>query len=135
MIEMIALTGTSAALFTLFIVVVMFTLFLRETYPVGALVRTGALAAMTEVAERQAATNPARAIGGALLFVAFASAIMNNTPLVVVMIPGWKGSVFLKSCLLVWSLSHGHFCTFISQGHACCQTAQALVPCCRTDRR
>ena len=54
---------------------------------VGALVRTGALNAMTQVAERQAKVNPARAIGGALLFVAFASAIMNNTPLVVVMIP------------------------------------------------
>jgi len=128
MIEMFALSGTTAALFTLFVVVVMFTLFLRETFPtevvamlgvslllvtgvlsygdavasfanpapwtiaamfiiVGALVRTGALAAMTEIAERQAAINPARAIGGALLFVAFASAIMNNTPLVVVMIP------------------------------------------------
>lgn len=54
---------------------------------VGALVRTGALNAMTQVAERQAKVSPARAIGGGLLFVAFASAIMNNTPLVVVMIP------------------------------------------------
>jgi di/tricarboxylate transporter len=54
---------------------------------VGALVRTGALNALTLVVERQAAINPARAIGGALVFVAFASAIMNNTPLVVVMIP------------------------------------------------
>ncbi len=54
---------------------------------VGALVRTGALNAMTQLAERQAAISPARAIGGGLIFVAFASAIMNNTPLVVVMIP------------------------------------------------
>lgn len=54
---------------------------------VGALVRTGALNAMTQIAERQAKVSPARAIGGSLLFVAFASAIMNNTPLVVVMIP------------------------------------------------
>ncbi|MBB5720853.1 di/tricarboxylate transporter [Loktanella ponticola] len=54
---------------------------------VGALVRTGALNALTEIAERQAKINPARAIGGSLIFVAFASAIMNNTPLVVVMIP------------------------------------------------
>lgn len=54
---------------------------------VGALVRTGALDAMTQIAERQAKISPARAIGGGLLFVAFASAIMNNTPLVVVMIP------------------------------------------------
>ncbi|WP_019955345.1 SLC13 family permease [Yoonia vestfoldensis] len=54
---------------------------------VGALVRTGALDAMTRLAERQAKVSPARAIGGGLLFVALASAIMNNTPLVVVMIP------------------------------------------------
>jgi len=54
---------------------------------VGALVRTGALNAMTQIAERQAKVSPARAIGGGLVFVAFASAIMNNTPLVVVMIP------------------------------------------------
>ena len=54
---------------------------------VGALVRTGALNALTQIAERQARVSPARAIGGGLVFVAFASAIMNNTPLVVVMIP------------------------------------------------
>lgn len=54
---------------------------------VGALVRTGALNAMTALAERQAKISPARAIGGSLVFVALASAIMNNTPLVVVMIP------------------------------------------------
>lgn len=54
---------------------------------VGALVRTGALNTLTQLAERQAAIHPARAIGGSLLFVALASAIMNNTPLVVVMIP------------------------------------------------
>ncbi|PUB18658.1 SLC13 family permease [Yoonia sediminilitoris] len=54
---------------------------------VGALVRTGALDAMTQLAERQARISPRRAIGGGLVFVAVASAIMNNTPLVVVMIP------------------------------------------------
>ena len=54
---------------------------------VGALVRTGVLNALTHIVERQARVNPARAIGGALVFVAIASAIMNNTPLVVVMIP------------------------------------------------
>ena len=54
---------------------------------VGALVRTGALNALTQLAERQAKVSPARAIGGGLVFVAVASAIMNNTPLVVVMIP------------------------------------------------
>ncbi len=54
---------------------------------VGALVRTGALEALTGVVTRQAKKSPARAVGGSLIFVAFASAIMNNTPLVVVMIP------------------------------------------------
>ena len=54
---------------------------------VGALVRTGALNAMTQLAERQAKVSPGRAIAGGLVFVALASAIMNNTPLVVVMIP------------------------------------------------
>ncbi|WP_439155683.1 SLC13 family permease [Yoonia sp.] len=54
---------------------------------VGALVRTGALHSMTQLAERQAKVSPARAIGGGLIFVALGSAIMNNTPLVVVMIP------------------------------------------------
>ena len=54
---------------------------------VGALVRTGALNAMTQAVERTARVSPARAIGGSLVFVAIASAIMHNTPLVVVMIP------------------------------------------------
>jgi len=54
---------------------------------VGALVRTGSLNSFTQLVEKQAQQNPARAIFGALLFVAFASSIMNNTPLVVVMIP------------------------------------------------
>ncbi|MFO8125722.1 SLC13 family permease [Yoonia sp.] len=54
---------------------------------VGALVRTGALNTMTRIAERQVKVSPARAIWGGLVFVAVASAIMNNTPLVVVMIP------------------------------------------------
>ncbi|MDC1434995.1 SLC13 family permease, partial [Amylibacter sp.] len=54
---------------------------------VGALVRTGALNSFTQLVERQALQNPARAISGALIFVTLASSIMNNTPLVVVMIP------------------------------------------------
>ena len=54
---------------------------------VGALVRTGALTTLTQLADRRAAKNPRLAIGGSLIFVALASAIMNNTPLVVVMIP------------------------------------------------
>ncbi|MFN3663126.1 SLC13 family permease [Yoonia sp.] len=126
--DLFTLTQPQEAWLTLAVVVGMFVLFLRETFPtevvamtgvsillitgvlpyqaavqafsnpapwtiaamfiiVGALVRTGALDAMTRLAERQAKVSPARAIGGGLLFVAFASAIMNNTPLVVVMIP------------------------------------------------
>ncbi|MBR2575138.1 MAG: SLC13 family permease [Loktanella sp.] len=128
MSDLLTLTQPQQAWLTLAVVVGMFVLFLRETYPtevvamggvsillvtgvlpyqaavdtfsnpapwtiaamfiiVGALVRTGSLDAMTKLAERQAKISPARAIGGGLLFVAFASAIMNNTPLVVVMIP------------------------------------------------
>jgi di/tricarboxylate transporter len=110
------------------ILVVMFTLFVRETYPVevtalvgaavmillgllpmadgisvlsnaapwtilmlflvmGGLVRTGAVEAIIGVAERHAASRPKTTIVGLLSFVAVASAFMNNTPLVAVMIP------------------------------------------------
>jgi di/tricarboxylate transporter len=126
--DLFQLTQMQSAILTMFVVVGMFVMFLREVYPtevvamigvttlmvtgvlpyeaavmalanpapwtiaamfiiVGALVRTGALNAMTALAERQAKISPARAIGGSLVFVALASAIMNNTPLVVVMIP------------------------------------------------
>ena len=122
------LSQMQSAFLTLLVVVGMFIMFLRETFPteviamigvsvllvtgvlpyddavatlsnpapwtiaamfiiVGALVRTGALHAMTRLAERQAKARPARAVCGALVAVALASAIMNNTPLVVVMIP------------------------------------------------
>lgn len=54
---------------------------------VGALVRTGALSNLSQMVQRQAKKSPARAVAGSLVFVALASAIMNNTPLVVVMIP------------------------------------------------
>ncbi|WP_085878815.1 SLC13 family permease [Roseisalinus antarcticus] len=53
----------------------------------GALVRTGSLDALTSYADRYAKSHPRRAIAAVLLFVALASAIMNNTPVVVVMIP------------------------------------------------
>ena len=53
----------------------------------GALVRTGALDAFTTVADRQAKVNPKLAIGLLMVFVVFGSAFMNNTPVVVVMIP------------------------------------------------
>ncbi|THD75832.1 SLC13 family permease [Thalassobius vesicularis] len=53
----------------------------------GALVRTGALDAFTVLADRQARSKPKLAIAMLLVFVVLASAIMNNTPVVVVMIP------------------------------------------------
>ena len=53
----------------------------------GALVRTGALDWFTQIAERNAATRPALALGAMIAFVVLASAIVSNTPVVVVMIP------------------------------------------------
>jgi di/tricarboxylate transporter len=53
----------------------------------GALVRTGALAQFTAIAEAQAQTRPKRALAALLAFVVVASAFMSNTPVVVVMIP------------------------------------------------
>ena len=53
----------------------------------GALVRTGALDWFTQLAERNAATRPALAVAALMAFVIFASAIVSNTPVVVVMIP------------------------------------------------
>ncbi len=53
----------------------------------GALVRTGALDVLTRLAERYARTRPKTAVIGVILSVMGASAIMNNTPVVVVMIP------------------------------------------------
>ncbi|NIZ60132.1 dATP pyrophosphohydrolase [Sedimentitalea sp. CY04] len=53
----------------------------------GALVRTGALQWFTDLAEAQADARPAMAIGALMLFVVVASAFVNNTPVVVVMIP------------------------------------------------
>ncbi len=53
----------------------------------GALVRTGALEVLTRTAERAARRSPRLAVSGVVLMVMAASAIMNNTPVVVVMIP------------------------------------------------
>jgi len=53
----------------------------------GALVRTGALDAFTVFADAQAKTHPKRAIAMMMGFVVLASAIVSNTPVVVVMIP------------------------------------------------
>lgn len=53
----------------------------------GALVRTGALQWFTKIAEAQADARPGIAIAALLACVMVASAFMNNTPVVVVMIP------------------------------------------------
>ena len=53
----------------------------------GALVRTGALDWFTRLAETKADTNPNLAIAGLLGLVVVASAFVNNTPVVLVMIP------------------------------------------------
>lgn len=53
----------------------------------GALVRTGALESFTRYAESHASTRPALAVAALMAFVVLASAIVSNTPVVVVMIP------------------------------------------------
>jgi len=53
----------------------------------GALVRTGALELFTKFAEKRAATQPKLAIAALMGFVVLSSAIVSNTPVVVVMIP------------------------------------------------
>ena len=58
---------------------------------VGALVRTGALESVSSLAARNAARHPARTLAVLGLFVTGASAFVNNTPLVVVMMPIFMG--------------------------------------------
>ncbi|WP_394349813.1 SLC13 family permease [Roseivivax sediminis] len=53
----------------------------------GALVRTGSLEAVTSVAQSGAEKRPRLALVGLLALVVIASAFMNNTPVVVVMLP------------------------------------------------
>ncbi len=53
----------------------------------GALVRTGSLDRMTRYAEAQAKTSPKRALLTLFTVVVIGSAFMNNTPIVVIMIP------------------------------------------------
>ncbi|MGY9049447.1 MAG: SLC13 family permease, partial [Rhodobacterales bacterium] len=53
----------------------------------GALVRTGALDAFTSVAQTQVQKRPKVAMMGIFSFVLVASAFLNNTPVVVVMLP------------------------------------------------
>ncbi|QIE57742.1 SLC13 family permease [Pikeienuella piscinae] len=53
----------------------------------GALVRTGALGAVTERITRRAETHPVRTLLALGVFIIFASAFMNNTPVVLIFIP------------------------------------------------
>ncbi|OAN77699.1 dATP pyrophosphohydrolase [Sulfitobacter sp. EhC04] len=128
MLNFLSFSQTESAVLTLAVVVIMFVLFLRESFPtevvaiagaatllaigvlpyqdaqavlsnsapwtiaamfivMGALVRTGALDVLTQTAERYARSHPKTAVIGVILSVMGASAIMNNTPVVVVMIP------------------------------------------------
>jgi di/tricarboxylate transporter len=124
----IEFSGTTGALVALGILVGMFVMFVRETYPVevtamagaalmlllgilpvqdavgvlanpapwtiaimflvmGGLVRTGAVEMVIGAAERHVGDRPKLTIAVLFGFVAIASAFMNNTPLVAVMIP------------------------------------------------
>ncbi len=126
--DILSFSPMTSAVLTLGVVVVMFVMFLRESFPtevvaiagaatllaigvlpyddaqavlqnsapwtiaamfivMGALVRTGALDVLTRLAERYARTHPRTAVVGVIVSVMAASAVMNNPPVVVVMIP------------------------------------------------
>ncbi|MGP1281580.1 MAG: SLC13 family permease [Parasphingopyxis sp.] len=53
----------------------------------GALIRTGVVEALASIAERRAAGHPRRAIGELLGGAFFSSSIVNNTPVVIVLVP------------------------------------------------
>ncbi len=53
----------------------------------GAMLRTGALEGMSRLVETRATTHPRATVAALFLFVVVASAFMNNTPVVAVMIP------------------------------------------------
>ena len=53
----------------------------------GALVRTGALDAATQALTKSAATKPVTTLAGLAVFTLLASAFMNNTPVVLILIP------------------------------------------------
>lgn len=75
----------------------------------GALVRTGALDAFIALADREARTRPRLAVAGLLAFVIIASAIVSNTPVVLVMIPVFvqlAGTLGLKPSRLLIPLSY-----------------------------
>jgi di/tricarboxylate transporter len=75
----------------------------------GALVRTGALDVLTRMAERYAKTHPRAAVSGVIAMVMAGSAVMNNTPVVVVMIPVFvqlSKSLDIKASKLLIPLSY-----------------------------
>ncbi|MEY8839062.1 SLC13 family permease, partial [Cribrihabitans sp. XS_ASV171] len=76
----------------------------------GALVRTGALDAFTSLAQRKAQSNPRFALGLLMGFVVMASAVVSNTPVVVVMIPVFiqiARTMEIPSSKLLIPLSYG----------------------------
>ena len=76
----------------------------------GALVRTGALGWFTTRVERQAGVRPGAALAGLMGFVVISSAIVSNTPVVVVMIPVFvqlAGRLGLSASKLLIPLSYG----------------------------
>ncbi|MDJ1016869.1 MAG: SLC13 family permease [Paracoccaceae bacterium] len=76
----------------------------------GALVRTGALSWFTGKVEAEAVVRPAMALGAMMGFVVFSSAIVSNTPVVVVMIPVFvqlAGKLGLSASKLLIPLSYG----------------------------
>ena len=94
--EVVAITGVSVLLITGVLPYDAALMVLSNPAPwtiaamfivMGALVRTGALDWFTQIANRNAAARPALAIGALMAFVILSSAIVSNTPVVVVMIP------------------------------------------------
>ena len=76
----------------------------------GALVRTGALGWFTTRVEAEAGARPAVALAGLMAFVVFSSAVVSNTPVVVVMIPVFvqlAGKLGLAPSKLLIPLSYG----------------------------
>ncbi|UZD92518.1 SLC13 family permease [Cognatishimia activa] len=75
----------------------------------GALVRTGALSAFTAIADRKAKTNPHLAVAMLMVFVVISSAVVSNTPVVVVMIPVFiqlSGTLGVSASKLLIPLSY-----------------------------
>lgn len=75
----------------------------------GALVRTGALSAFTAIADRKAKTSPHLAVAMLMIFVVISSAVVSNTPVVVVMIPVFiqlSGTLGVSASKLLIPLSY-----------------------------